>query len=62
MDKNFTLKSLLSQKSQTENGASYDTMHEMRPRRKVIQNIINYSKSLRIHRTAECGIVKLNMN
>ncbi|HKK09543.1 MAG TPA: hypothetical protein VJ939_01845, partial [Bacteroidales bacterium] len=61
-DKNFTLKSLLSQISESEIRTSNETMREMRPRRTVIQNIINYSKSLRIHHTTDCGVVKLNMN
>lgn len=62
MDKNFTLKSLLSQTSESENRALNETMREIRPRRAVIQNIINYSKSLRMHHTTDCGVVKLNMN
>lgn len=62
MNKYFTLKSLLLQSENEDAGSEEEMVHNMRPRRRVIQNILNYSKSLRIYQTTHYGAVRLNMN
>lgn len=62
MNKHFTLKSLLLHSEEENTEGEEEKMHDMRPRRRVIQNILNYSKSLRIYQTAHYGAVRINMN
>jgi|GEM_PF-1480268 hypothetical protein len=63
MNKHFTLKSLLSQSEREElNEAEEEQVHNMRPRRRVIQNILNYSKALHVYQTSHYGAVTVIMN
>lgn len=62
MDKYSTLKSLLSKAYSEVGKIDEEQLPEMRPRRRVVQNILNYSKSLQVQHTIACGTIKFSMN